>query len=264
MADGRGDWPGCATCPPANVRYRYLTRGTQAGQLEATRCISSDRNGWPSRIERLVSDAVGRPVRLEQTQHVYGRAQPPRTVFRAEYATQPSPASASTASASEFAAMWLPRVIARPSIVKGFEHAVSLSYNSRMQPLTVTETGLVRSVPTELLNSTDHSRDVVSICSDCRRESCIAVDGPLPEMQIRQRCTMTNRDSSVSSSIPQRIWKSDSPTTRRDASSGIPQPTLLRSARRSTSAASRAIGNAAKRGSSRARRARPSGTNRHA
>ncbi|MGZ9076498.1 MAG: hypothetical protein ACXW13_12065, partial [Burkholderiaceae bacterium] len=161
------------------MRYRYLTQGVRAGELEAT--LYLDNNGGPARIERLISDAIGRPIRFELIRYISGKAQPAQIMFRAEYAPAPADTLTSRTSASEFAASWLPRLIARPSIVKGLEHALAVSYNAQLQPLTVIEAGASpidaagALTPTSVTRTTSYRYAQIAGAS-----RVIAIDGPLP------------------------------------------------------------------------------------
>ncbi len=77
--------PGCGTCPPSNVRYRYRVDGPQAGQLEAT--LRLDEQGKPLQQERVTFDAWGRPMLVERISYMSDKAakqpQKPELVLRA-------------------------------------------------------------------------------------------------------------------------------------------------------------------------------------
>jgi YD repeat-containing protein len=175
--------PGCATCPPSNVRYRYRTDGPQAGLLEAT--LQLDAQGKPLQQERVAVDGWGRPTRVERIRYTSGK--PPRNlskaelVLRAEYAPMPQNLQSGELTAAQYAALWRPTLVARPSVVAGREHTIALAYNSHLQPVQKTESGFSPLNASGKLAATELTRTTTFRYSQIAGASrLVAVDGPMP------------------------------------------------------------------------------------
>lgn len=117
IIEARG--PGCATCPPTNVRYRY---DAAARPLLTT---TLDDDGHPLQSTRTEFDAHGRRLHVEGYRFISGR---PELQGWVRYAYGPG-------------TLTTPVLIARPSVVPGKEHQIRIDYNEAGQPLRVTETG---------------------------------------------------------------------------------------------------------------------------
>ncbi|THF64561.1 hypothetical protein E6C76_10880 [Pseudothauera nasutitermitis] len=117
ILEARG--PGCATCPPTNVRYRY---DEAARPVLAT---ALDDEGRPLRITHTTFDDHGRALRIERHRFIDGR---PVLQDWVRYAYAPHSHTA-------------PVLIARPSVVPGQEHQVRIDYNDAGQPIRMHETG---------------------------------------------------------------------------------------------------------------------------
>ena len=175
--------PGCSTCPASNVRYRYRIDGPQAGQLEAT--LQLDARGQPVQQQRIAVDAWGRPTRVEIIGYVNGKpnrqTQAPAAVLRVQYEPLPPDGFSSALSAAQYAALWRPRLVARPSLVEGFEHSIAFSYNAYLQPVAITEAGASpldgdgNLAPSGLTRTTSFRYAWIANAS-----RLIALDGPLP------------------------------------------------------------------------------------
>jgi YD repeat-containing protein len=175
--------PGCATCPPSNVRYRYRTTGPQAGHLEAT--LQLDAQAKPMQQERVAIDGWGRPTRVERIRYTSGK--PPRDlskaelVLRAEYAAMPQNLQGAALTAAQYAALWRPTLVARPSVIAGREHTIGFSYNAHLQPVQKTETGFSPLDGVGKLAATELTRTTTFRYSQIAGASrLVAIDGPLP------------------------------------------------------------------------------------
>ncbi|AKJ31662.1 hypothetical protein AAW51_4971 [Caldimonas brevitalea] len=159
LLESRG--AGCDSCGPANVRYGY----ERSGRLVSVTGLSTD--GVPQQSQRAVLDAQGRTVRVEQVEHVDGRAQPARVLVRYEYEGEGRQ----------------PVVVARPSVVAGQEQVTRLAYNEHGQVTQVVERGYSpvdgqgRVVPAgvPMSRTTGYRYQLVN-----GRSLLSEVDGPLP------------------------------------------------------------------------------------
>ncbi len=118
LLESRG--AGCSGCPPANRRYGYdaLGRLTQTTMLDAA-------SGQPRQTLTLMRDALGRILQVTALYHGAGSRRAPRLVQRYEYAGDDG----------------RPVLIARPSVVEGQEHRISLTYNALGQLVQMREAG---------------------------------------------------------------------------------------------------------------------------
>lgn len=134
MAEARG--PGCDSCAPSNIRYSYNANG------QVQHWTQLDSQGRPLFTERTQHDALGRTLAVTREPHQAGagRVGVPRLLQRAEYAAPPADMSA-LRSASAWAALWLPRLLARPSVVPGQEHILRIEWNAQLQPVRILQSG---------------------------------------------------------------------------------------------------------------------------
>ena len=114
--------PGCASCGPGDMRYRYDAQGRLT---EATRL---DPAGRPLEGTRTELDPFGRPLAVYRIAYTQGQAQTPQLQVRYGYGKDPWK-------------QYAPELIARPSVVPGREHQTRIRYNSSRQPLQITEAG---------------------------------------------------------------------------------------------------------------------------
>ncbi|WP_259649230.1 DUF6765 family protein [Delftia sp. UME58] len=114
--------PGCASCGPGDMRYRYDAQGRLT---EATRL---DPAGHPLEGTRTELDPFGRPLAVYRIAYTQGQARAPQLQVRYGYGKDPWK-------------QYAPELIARPSVVPGREHQIRIRYNSSRQPLQITETG---------------------------------------------------------------------------------------------------------------------------
>lgn len=175
--------PGCGTCPSSNVRYRYRIDGPRAGELEAT--LRLDAQGKPLQQERVAVDAWGRPTRVERisyrSEKTSVRSQKPELFLRAQYEPMPQNLRSAELTAAQYATLWRPKIVARPSVVAGREHTIAFTYNAHLQPVTKTEAGASpldaggSFVATGLTRTTTYRYAQIAGAS-----RLIAVDGPIP------------------------------------------------------------------------------------
>ena len=114
--------PGCASCGPGDMRYRYDAQGRLT---EATRL---DPAGRPLEGTRTELDPFGRPLAVYRIAYTQGQARALQLQVRYGYGKDPWK-------------QYAPELIARPSVVPGREHQIRIRYNSSRQPLQITETG---------------------------------------------------------------------------------------------------------------------------
>ena len=114
--------PGCASCGPGDMRYRYDAQGRLT---DATRL---DPAGRPLEGTRTELDPFGRPLAVYRIAYTQGQARAPQLQVRYGYGKDPWK-------------QYAPELIARPSVVPGREHQIRIRYNSSRQPLQITETG---------------------------------------------------------------------------------------------------------------------------
>ncbi|WP_289241316.1 DUF6531 domain-containing protein [Delftia sp.] len=115
--------PGCASCGPGDMRYRYDAQGRLT---DATRL---DPAGRPLEGTRTELDYfVDRPLAVYRIPYTQGQARAPQLQVRYGYGKDPWK-------------QYAPELIARPSVVPGREHQIRIRYNSSRQPLQITEAG---------------------------------------------------------------------------------------------------------------------------
>lgn len=122
MAIARVRGPGCASCGPGDMRYRYDAQGRLT---EATRL-----------------DPAGRPLEGTRT----GPLRPPAGRVPHRLHTRPSPGPGPQLQVrygygKDPWKQYAPELIARPSVVPRREHQIRIRYNSSRQPLQITEAG---------------------------------------------------------------------------------------------------------------------------
>ena len=110
--------------PDGTLAGRYRIDGPLASQLEAT--VRLDAQGKPLQQDRVAFDAWGRPTRGERISSINGKAsnqsQKPEVVLRAEYLAMPQNLQSTQLAAAQYAALWRPTLVARPSVVASREH----------------------------------------------------------------------------------------------------------------------------------------------
>ncbi|WON86466.1 MULTISPECIES: DUF6765 family protein [unclassified Delftia] len=114
--------PGCASCGPGDMRYRYDAQGRLT---DATRL---DPAGRPLEGTRTELDPFGRPLAVYRIPYTQGQARAPQLQVRYGYGKDPWK-------------QYAPELIAQPSVVPGREHQIRIRYNSSRQPLQITEAG---------------------------------------------------------------------------------------------------------------------------
>ncbi len=147
--------PGCADCGRTNVRYGYdmAARPTEITDLR--------NNGDPASSLRIIRDDLGRPIRYVRVDYIKGKAQPPHLLERAEYDGNTT----------------RPLLVARPSVIPGQDHTLRMTYNSRGQIVTVTETGFAPAAG----GGKPLSRTTTYRYTTVRSRSLLTeIDGPLP------------------------------------------------------------------------------------
>ena len=147
--------PGCASCGPSNVRHGYNRKGQR---ISTTRL---DGQGQPLQSTLVQYDGAGRPLALHTVAYKGGKAQPAQLLRRMNYGLD--------------ADTLQPRLIARPSVVDGKEHQISLRYNPVGQIIEVTETGFEPLKQASISRTTRYAYQVINGRSVLR-----SIDGPLP------------------------------------------------------------------------------------
>ncbi|MBS0511778.1 MAG: DUF2235 domain-containing protein [Proteobacteria bacterium] len=160
LLESRG--AGCSRCPPANRRYGYdaLGRLTQTTMLDAA-------SGQPRQTLTLMRDALGRILRVTALDHRAGPRRAPRLLQRYEYAGDDG----------------RPVLIARPSVVEGQEHRISLTYNAHGQLVQMHEAGFepVDEQGRTIAAGRPIERSTVLRYTRINGRSLLAeIDGPLP------------------------------------------------------------------------------------
>ena len=180
--------PGCATCGPTNVRYRYDARG----RLLATTTL--DARGQPLAATQVTIDAYSRP--LQETRYTFVKGKPVAQGWvRYDYAPGPAAAHSAHSAAKPNAATDpdtvnlpdpKPTRITRPSVVPGKVHEWRLTYNAAGQVLTVIENGFAPALPgaaasTSVAEPTPISRTTTYAYQVINGRSLLkSIDGPLP------------------------------------------------------------------------------------
>ncbi|MBR0567333.1 RHS repeat protein, partial [Azoarcus sp. L1K30] len=179
ILEARG--PGCATCGPTNVRYRYDARG----RLTATTTLDARGRALISTQTEL--DAASRPLRTARFDF---SVTPPRLIGQVRYAYASPPTTSVPTDATEPDTFMLPApqpiLIARPSVVAGREHQLRLEYNAAGQVLAVTETGFSPALPAPGATTAGNGPVALSRTTTYRyaqingRSVLVEIDGPLP------------------------------------------------------------------------------------
>jgi RHS repeat-associated protein len=112
--------PGCVTCGPTNERYEYDSLGRLSQRLQL------DPSGNVLVGEITEYDEASRPLRVSSVRFSEGKALPRQLKMRFEYLDKQSRE---------------PSLIAKPSVILGLEHRISVEYNDKAQIKLITETG---------------------------------------------------------------------------------------------------------------------------
>jgi len=156
MLEVRG--AGCSTCGEPNIRYAY----DAVGQLIETTKLST--NGDPVSTTKTERDKFGRPVRLSRVVYEKGKPGPVQSLLRFEYQGDRR----------------APALIARPSVVPGFEIQTRIQFNDAGQPLSVTETGWVPTLDSKRA-AAKIERTITYAYAVLNGHSVLTrIDGPLP------------------------------------------------------------------------------------
>jgi RHS repeat-associated protein len=123
LLEARG--PGCATCGETNIRYGY----DKLGRLTETTWLNE--KGEPIRTRKMELDHLGRVARVSSTTYQGGKRGTEQWLLRYEYrADNPHP-----------------KLIARPSVVPGFELKTRIVYGdtvaTRYLPVNISESGYI-------------------------------------------------------------------------------------------------------------------------
>lgn len=183
--------PGCASCGPTNVRHEYDPNGrrvqttylapaitTPAGKSKNAAGYSDQgiQAGLPLSAIRTSYDSLGRPVHRSLVKYLGGQPEPAQPMLRFEYPRSGQPGTAQGGSTH----LEKPILIARPSVVRGKEQRLELSYNEYGQVTMQREVGFDPIGTREISRTTTFDYQLSQ-----GRSLLMRTDGPLPNGPTR-------------------------------------------------------------------------------
>ncbi len=182
---------GCGTCGPTNVRHEYDRNGRRVQTTYLAPAITTPtRNstnaagytdqgiqaGLPLSADRTSYDSLGRPVHRSLVKYFKGQPEEAQPILRLEY---PVSGQASTVQ-SGWTHLEKPILIARPSVIRGKEQLLKLSYNEYGQVTMLREVGFDPIGTREISRTTTFDYQLSQ-----GRSLLIRTDGPLPNGPTR-------------------------------------------------------------------------------
>lgn len=177
--------PGCATCGPTNVRHEYdlIGRRVQTTYLAPAIATPAGKStnaagytdqgiqaGLPLSAIRTSYDSLGRPVHRSLVKYLGGQPEAAQPMLRFEYPRSGQPGTAQGGSTH----LEKPILIARPSVVRGKEQRLELSYNEYGQVTMQREVGFDPIGTREISRTTTFDYQLSQ-----GRSLLIRTDGPL-------------------------------------------------------------------------------------